>query len=76
MRINLKEYDQGFFIKTIREWSGLTQKEFANLLNKSEKIIQDYESGKVIETNGGVYESSLYVEEKQETYIRYWFEIK
>ena len=33
-------------------------------------------SAKVIETNGGVYESSLYVEEKQETYRRYWIEIK
>ena len=47
MRINLKEYDQGFFIRLIREWSGLTQKEFAKLLNKSEKTIQDYESGKI-----------------------------
>ena len=32
-------------------------------------------SAKVIESNGGVYEKSLYVEEKNETYRRYWIEI-
>lgn len=33
-------------------------------------------SAKVIETNGGIYESSLYIEEKNATYRRYWIEIK
>lgn len=47
MRVNLKEYGHGNFIKFIREWSGLTQKEFAKLTNKSERTIQDYESGKI-----------------------------
>ena len=46
MRVKLKEYGQGTFIKIIREWSGLTQKEFGKLINKSERTIQDYESGK------------------------------
>ena len=33
-------------------------------------------SAKVIESNGGIYESSLYIEEKNETYRRYWIDIK
>lgn len=33
-------------------------------------------SAKVIESNGGVYESSLYIEEKNETYRRYWIDLK
>ena len=32
-------------------------------------------SAKVIESNGGIYESSLYIEEKNETYRRYWINI-
>ena len=33
-------------------------------------------SAKVIESNGGIYESSLYIEEKNETYRRYWIDLK
>ena len=33
-------------------------------------------SSKVIENNGGVYENSLYVDEMNETYRRYWITIK
>ena len=33
-------------------------------------------SARVIETNGGIYESSLYIDEKNATYRRYWIEIK
>ncbi len=47
MKVSLKEYGQGNFIKIIREWSGLTQKEFGKLINKSERTIQDYESGNI-----------------------------
>ena len=46
MKVSLKQYSQGNFIRIIREWSGLTQKEFGKLINKSERTIQDYESGK------------------------------
>ena len=33
-------------------------------------------SAKVIENNGGKYENSLYIEEKGETYKRYWINLK
>ena len=33
-------------------------------------------SAKVIENNGGIYENSLYADEKDETYRRYWINIK
>jgi len=45
MKINLKDYDSGDFIKILRQWSGLTQEEFAELLGKSTRTIQDYEAG-------------------------------
>ena len=43
--MNLKDYDAGSFIKFIREWTGLTQKEFGKQLGKSLRTIQDYEAG-------------------------------
>lgn len=33
-------------------------------------------SAKIIEDNGGIYENSLYVEDKNETYRRYWIKTK
>ena len=47
MKIKLSDYDSGTFIKVIREWTGLTQKEFAKILGKSSRQIQYYEAGKV-----------------------------
>ena len=47
MKIKLNDYDEGTFIKVIREWTGLTQKEFAKVLGKSERQIQYYEAGTV-----------------------------
>ena len=47
MKIKLNDYDQGTFIKVIREWTGLTQKEFAKVLGKSERQIQYYEAGTI-----------------------------
>lgn len=47
MKVKLKDYDRGTFIRIIREWTGLTQKEFAKALNKSERTIQNYEAGTV-----------------------------
>ena len=47
MKVKLKDYDRGTFIKIIREWTGLTQKEFGKVLNKSERMIQNYESGTI-----------------------------
>lgn len=45
MRVNLKDYDRGYFIRIIREWTGLTQREFGKRLGKSERTIQKYEAG-------------------------------
>ena len=47
MKVNLKDYDRGSFIKFIREWTGLTQKEFGKELGKSLRTIQEYEAGDV-----------------------------
>ena len=45
MKVKLNDYDCGSFIRIIREWTGLTQKEFAKVLGRSERQIQGYESG-------------------------------
>jgi len=45
MRVNLNNYGSGAFIRIIREWAGLTQKEFGKLIGKSERTIQAYEAG-------------------------------
>lgn len=45
MKVKLNDYDSGSFIRIIREWTGLTQKEFAKVLGRSERQIQVYELG-------------------------------
>lgn len=45
MKVNLKDYGRGAFIKIIREWTGLTQKEFGKQIGRSERTIQEYETG-------------------------------
>lgn len=47
MRVNLKEYGKGNFMKFIRESTGMTQKEFGELINKKERTIQAYEAGDI-----------------------------
>jgi transcriptional regulator with XRE-family HTH domain len=47
MRVCLNDYDSGSFIKIIREWTGLTQTEFGARIGKSERTVQEYESGKI-----------------------------
>lgn len=47
MKVKLNDYGRGAFIKIIREWTGLTQKEFGKILGKSERTIQGYESGTI-----------------------------
>lgn len=44
MKVKLNDYDSGTFIKIIREWTGLTQKEFAKVLGRSSRQIQGYEA--------------------------------
>ncbi len=54
--------------------------EKCKVLNISKVLItcreENVASAKVIESNSGIYESSLYIEEKNETYRRCWIEIK
>jgi len=45
MKLNFNDYSEADLIRIIREWSGLTQKGFGELINKSERAIQDYEKG-------------------------------
>lgn len=45
MKVKLRDYGSGDFIRIIREWTGLTQKEFGKRIEKSERTIQDYEAG-------------------------------
>lgn len=47
MRVNLKDYGRGPFIRFIRESMGMTQKEFAELLKKTERTIQGYEASDI-----------------------------
>jgi len=47
MKLNLKDYSKGETLKIIREWTGLTQKEFALKVGKSKRTIEQYEAGTV-----------------------------
>lgn len=46
MKICFNDYEMKDIIRIIREWTELTQKEFGKSINKSERTIQDYESGR------------------------------
>lgn len=45
MKLKATEYTTGEILKIIREWTGLTQKEFGALINRTERSIQSLESG-------------------------------
>lgn len=47
MRLNMKDYSKGDAIKIIREWTNLTQKDFAKRIGKSKRTIEQYEANKV-----------------------------
>ncbi len=46
MKVMFDEYEPKEVIRFIREWTGLTQKQFGDSIGKSERTIQDYESGR------------------------------
>lgn len=46
MKINALDYDSKELFKMIREWSELTQEEFAGKINVSKGTVQNYEQGK------------------------------
>lgn len=43
----MNEYNKGEIIKIIREWSELTQKDFAKKIGKSKRTVEEYESNRV-----------------------------
>lgn len=47
MRLNMKDYSRSETMKIIREWSELTQKEFAKAIGKSKRTVEQYESGEI-----------------------------
>ena len=46
MKINALDYDSKELFKMIREWSELTQEEFARKINVSKGTVQNYEQSK------------------------------
>lgn len=46
MKLIANNYEPKDIIRIIREWSGLTQKDFAKSVNCSESTIQSYELGR------------------------------
>ena len=47
MKLNMKDYSKGEAIRIIREWTNLTQKDFAKRIGKSKRTIEQYEAGTV-----------------------------
>lgn len=47
MKLNMKDYTKGEAIRIIREWTNLTQKDFAKRIGKSKRTIEQYEANKV-----------------------------
>lgn len=47
MKFKANDYTKGEIIKILREWTGLTQKDFGNSINKSTSTVQSYELDKV-----------------------------
>lgn len=46
MKLVANDYEARDIIRIIREWTGLTQEEFAKTINRSTRSVQDYEAGK------------------------------
>lgn len=44
-KINFRDYEINEVIHIIREWTNLSQKDFAKKIGKSERTVQDYERG-------------------------------
>ena len=45
MKLVANDYEPEYIIKIIREWTELTQEDFAKSINKSRRAIQGYEAG-------------------------------
>lgn len=47
MKFNLKDYNKNDVIRIVREWTDLTQKEFAERIGKSKRTVEQYEAGTI-----------------------------
>ena len=47
VKLNMKDYTKGEAIRIIREWTNLTQKDFARRIGKSKRTLEQYEAGTV-----------------------------
>jgi len=47
MKFNMKDYSKGEAIRIIREWTNLTQQDFASRIGKSKRTVEQYEADKV-----------------------------
>lgn len=56
MKLRLNDYSQAEATKIIREWSGMTQTEFAQTINKTLQTVQRYESGEINYSMGTFYD--------------------
>ena len=45
MKITANDFSEKDIIRILREWTGLTQREFGESIGKSEAVIQTYEQG-------------------------------
>lgn len=47
MKLNASDYTKGEIMKILRQWTNLTQKNFASKMGKSKRTIEQYEAGAV-----------------------------
>jgi len=47
MKLNASDYSKGEIMKILRQWTNLTQKDFASEMGKSKRTIEQYEAGTV-----------------------------
>lgn len=45
MKLIANDYEPNDIFRIIREWTELTQKDFAKTINRSTRSVQDYEAG-------------------------------
>ena len=72
MKINFNNFEPNEIIRFIRQAKNLTQKEFGKSINKSERTIQDYESGRrryyatTLKQICNVYKINIIISDKEE----------
>ena len=47
MKFDINDYNKGDIIRFIRQYTGLTQKDFASAIGKSKRTIEEYEANQV-----------------------------